>query len=45
MGGYARYVWGAYGMVALAVLIEVVGVRMRMARARRARGTRARGRP
>ncbi|HXY21442.1 MAG TPA: heme exporter protein CcmD [Burkholderiaceae bacterium] len=40
MGGYARYVWGAYGMVALAVVIEIVGVRMRLARALRAGRTR-----
>ena len=48
MGGYARYVWGAYGVVALAVLTELVGVRMRLARAiraARARGARARQRP
>ena len=32
MGGYARYVWGAYGVVALAVIIELVGVRMRLMR-------------
>ncbi|HYA66225.1 MAG TPA: heme exporter protein CcmD [Burkholderiaceae bacterium] len=47
MGGYARYVWGAYGVVALAVLIETVGVRIRLARARRlgrARRTQAGGR-
>jgi len=42
MGGYGGYVWGAYGAVALAVLIESIGVRMRLARARRlARGRRA----
>lgn len=46
MGGYARYVWGAYGVVALAVVIEIVGVRMRLARAIRAgRTRRARARP
>ena len=47
MGGYGRYVWGAYGVVALAVIIELVGVRMRLARAiraARARGARARAR-
>jgi heme exporter protein D len=36
MGGYGRYVWGAYGVVALAVVVEIVGVRMRLARALRA---------
>jgi len=36
MGGYAGYVWGAYGVVALAVILEVVGLRARLARARRA---------
>jgi heme exporter protein D len=48
MGGYARYVWGAYGVVALAVIIELVGVRMRLMRARRAgraRSARSRARP
>ncbi len=41
MGGYARFVWGSYGVVAVALLIEVFNVRARLARARK-RGT-ARG--
>lgn len=36
MGGYGRYVWGAYSVVALAVVIEIIGLRARLARARRA---------
>jgi heme exporter protein D len=35
MGGYGRYVWGAYGVVAIAVAIEIAGLRARLARARR----------
>ncbi len=35
MGGYGRYVWSAYGALALAVVVEVLGVRARLARARR----------
>ncbi|BAP89308.1 heme exporter protein CcmD [Burkholderiales bacterium GJ-E10] len=41
MGGYARFVWGSYGVVAVALLIEVVNVRARLARARK-RGAAAR---
>ena len=29
MGGYAFYVWGAYGMTALVVIAEVLAVRAR----------------
>ena len=36
MGGEGGYVWGAYGLVALALAVEIVLVR---ARARRARET------
>jgi heme exporter protein D len=30
MGGYGFYVWGAYGVTALAIAIEVIGVRARL---------------
>ena len=33
MGGYAWYVWMAYGAVALAIVVEVVTVRARRKRA------------
>lgn len=33
MGGYAFYVWSAYGITALAVIIEVVSIRSRRNRA------------
>jgi heme exporter protein CcmD len=36
MGGYAWYVWMAYGAVALVVLAESVAVRARLGRARAA---------
>ena len=39
MGGYAWYVWMAYGACALAVVIEIAAVRARRKRAR-ARPTR-----
>ena len=29
MGGYGFYVWGAYGVAALAIVIEIVSVRAR----------------
>jgi heme exporter protein D len=29
MGGYAFYVWGAYGITALTIVIEVLSVRSR----------------
>jgi heme exporter protein D len=29
MGGYAFYVWGAYGVAALVILVEVLSVRSR----------------
>jgi len=27
MGGYGFYVWGAYGVAALAIVVEILGVR------------------
>ena len=35
MGGYGFYVWGAYGVTALAILIEVVSVRARVRAAKK----------
>jgi heme exporter protein D len=35
MGGYGFYVWGAYGVTALVIVVEVVGVRARLRAARR----------
>ena len=29
MGGYGFYVWGAYGVAALAIVIEIASVRAR----------------
>jgi heme exporter protein D len=29
MGGYGFYVWGAYGVTALAVVVEIVALRAR----------------
>lgn len=34
MGGYGRYVWGSFGVVALALAIELVGLELRLRRAR-----------
>lgn len=34
MGGGGRYVWGAYGMVALALTAEIVHLRSRLRHAR-----------
>lgn len=34
LGGYGRYVWGSFGVVALALLIEVAGLRARLRSAR-----------
>lgn len=34
MGGYGLYVWGSFGMTALAIVIELAGLRARHARAR-----------
>ena len=34
MGGYAFYVWGAYGVTALALLAEAIAVRSRLKAAR-----------
>ncbi|HET8584289.1 MAG TPA: heme exporter protein CcmD [Casimicrobiaceae bacterium] len=33
MGGYAWYVWMAYGVAALAIVVEIVAVRARRQRA------------
>ena len=41
MGGYGFYVWGAYGVTALAVILEIVSVRARARAAERL----AKGRP
>ena len=35
MGGYGLYVWGAYGVTALAIALEVVSVRARWRTARK----------
>jgi heme exporter protein D len=35
MGGYGFYVWGAYGVTALAIAIELIGVRARLRAAKR----------
>jgi len=34
MGGYAFYVWGAYGVTALVFIIEIIAVRARLRSAR-----------
>jgi heme exporter protein D len=34
MGGAARYVWGAYGLVALGLAAEILMLRARLRRAR-----------
>jgi heme exporter protein D len=36
MGGYAFYVWGAYGLAALLIAGEIVAVRVRLKNARQA---------
>lgn len=36
MGGYAFYVWGAYGVTALVLMVEVFAVRSRLRAARAA---------
>jgi heme exporter protein D len=33
MGGYALYVWGSFSVTAVALVIEVVGLRLRLRRA------------
>ncbi len=33
MGGYGFYIWGAYGVTALLIVIEVAGLRARRRRA------------
>jgi heme exporter protein D len=35
MGGYGFYVWGAYGVTVLAIVIEVISVRARLRAAKR----------
>ena len=35
MGGYGLYVWGAYGVAALAIALEVMSVRARLRAAKR----------
>jgi heme exporter protein D len=30
MGGYGFYVWGSYGVMALALLVEMAGLRARL---------------
>jgi heme exporter protein D len=34
MGGYGFYVWGSYGVTALVIAAEIIGVRARRRRAR-----------
>jgi len=34
MGGYALYVWGAYGVTALCIVIELFALRSRRLKAR-----------
>ena len=36
MGGYAFYVWGAYGLTALLLAAEIAAVRVRLKSARQA---------
>ena len=36
MGGYGFYVWGAYGVTALAVVVELLALRARRAAALKA---------
>ena len=38
MGGYGFYVWGSYAACALAVAVEILAVRARLAAARRGAG-------
>ena len=33
MGGYGLYVWGSYGVTVLAIAIEILALRARLARA------------
>ena len=35
MGGYGFYVWGSYGVAALAIALEVIGVRARLRAAKK----------
>jgi heme exporter protein D len=39
MGGYALYVWGAYGVAVVVVALEIVLLRARTRTARRLAGT------
>jgi heme exporter protein D len=34
MGGYGPYVWGSFGVVALALVIELVSLKLRLRQAR-----------
>jgi heme exporter protein D len=34
MGGYGFYVWGAYGLTAVLLVVEIIGVRARLRNAR-----------
>ncbi len=34
MGGYGFYVWGAYGLTAVLLVVEVIAVRARLRNAR-----------
>jgi heme exporter protein D len=34
MGGYGFYVWGAYGLTALLLAVEIVAVHVRLSNAR-----------
>ena len=43
MGGYGFYVWGSYGLLALAILIELAALRRRRKRADAGRSRIARG--
>ena len=36
MGGYGFYIWGAYGVAALAIVVELVALRARRAAALKA---------
>ena len=34
MGGYGFYVWGAYGLTAVLLVVEIIAVRARLSNAR-----------
>jgi len=42
MGGYGLYVWGSYGVMAIAIVLELAGVAARRRRARAAVAHRSR---